>query len=134
MSIRLRAALAWIFPRPGIRYQGRGCTPEACGYRDHFHDLLEAGAGRVFGLSSQDTDYQSEVVERLSLPFEMISDPDLILAETLKLPTFDAAGDRLFKRLTMVVRGGVLEHIFYPIFPPDRHAEQVLNWLRTHPQ
>nr|WP_244431706.1 peroxiredoxin [Segniliparus rugosus] len=111
----------------------RGCTPESCGFRDHFHDLLEAGAGRVYGLSSQDSDYQREVVERLHLPFDMLSDPGFSLAEALRLPTFEAGGARLHTRLTLVLREGRVEHVFYPIFPPDRHAEQVLAWLRGNP-
>ncbi|WP_338100372.1 MerR family DNA-binding transcriptional regulator [Mycolicibacterium mageritense] len=140
-----RRAVIYIYPltgRPGTDIPdgwdaipgARGCTPESCGFRDHFRDLLEAGAGRVFGLSSQDTDYQSEVVERLSLPFDMLSDPGFLVADALRLPTFEAGGARLYKRLTMVVRGGVIEHVFYPIFPPNEHAGQVLTWLREHPQ
>jgi peroxiredoxin/DNA-binding transcriptional MerR regulator len=139
-----RRTVIYIYPltgRPGIDLPAgwnsipgaRGCTPEACGFRDHFHDLLEAGAGRVYGLSSQDTGYQNEVVERLGLPFEMLSDPALSLADALGLPTFEASGTRLFKRLTLVIRDGVIEHVFYPIFPPDEHAEQVLTWLRENP-
>lgn len=140
-----RRTVIYIYPltgRPGTDLPdgwdsipgARGCTPESCGFRDHFGDLLEAGAGRVFGLSSQDTAYQSEVTERLSLPFDMLSDPDFVLADALRLPTFEAGGNRLFKRLTLVVRAGVIEHVFYPIFPPNEHAQQVLTWLRGHPQ
>jgi len=106
----------------------RGCTPESCGFRDHFADLRGLGAG-VFGLSTQDTDYQREAAERLELPFELLSDVDFRLTDALSLPTFDFEGARLLKRLTMVVRDGVVEHVFYPVFPPDRHAEQVLTWL-----
>ncbi|MGW8375040.1 MerR family transcriptional regulator [Streptomyces sp. ODS28] len=112
----------------------RGCTPEACGFRDHYRELLDAGALRVFGLSSQDTGYQREVVERLRLPFEMLSDPDRELARALDLPTFEAGGMTLYKRLTLIVREGVIEHAFYPVFPPDEHAEQVLDWLRQAPR
>ncbi|AYF73838.1 MerR family transcriptional regulator [Nocardia yunnanensis] len=108
----------------------RGCTAEACGFRDHHAELQIAGAERVFGLSSQSTGYQREVVERLGLPFVMLSDPGLRLAEALSLPTFEAGGQRLYRRLTLVLRGGVIEHVFYPVFPPDQHAEQVLAWLR----
>ncbi|TVX97189.1 MerR family transcriptional regulator [Mycolicibacterium porcinum] len=140
-----RRTVIYIYPltgRPGTDVPrgwdsipgARGCTPESCGFRDHFRDLLEAGAGRVFGLSSQNTDYQGEVVERLALPFDMLSDPQFLMADTLRLPTFEAGGTRLFKRLTMVVRAGLIEHVFYPIFPPNAHAQQVLNWLRSHPQ
>ncbi|PKV83359.1 redoxin family protein [Streptomyces sp. TLI_146] len=112
----------------------RGCTPEACGFRDHYQDLLAAGADGVFGLSSQDTDYQREVVERLHLPFEMLSDPARSLAQELGLPTFRTNRLTLYKRLTLIVRDGVIEHVFYPIFPPNEHAGQVLNWLRDNPR
>jgi peroxiredoxin/DNA-binding transcriptional MerR regulator len=111
----------------------RGCTPEACGFRDHYQDLLTAGAVGVFGLSSQDTDYQREVVERLHLPFQMLSDPTLSLAQALNLPTFETSGLTLYKRLTLIIRDGVIEHVFYPIFPPTEHADQVLTWLRDVP-
>ncbi|MEV4441273.1 MerR family transcriptional regulator [Streptomyces sp. NPDC049577] len=112
----------------------RGCTPEACGFRDHHQELLAAGAARVFGLSGQTTAYQREVVERLRLPFAMLSDPALRLAEALRLPLFEAGGARLYKRLTLVVRDGLIEHVFYPVFPPGEHAGQVLEWLRAHPE
>lgn len=110
----------------------RGCTPESCGFRDHHQELLDAGVGRVFGLSSQDSDYQREVVERLHLPFGMLSDPTLSLAAALRVPTFEAGELTLYKRLTLVIRDGVIEHVFYPIFPPNEHAEQVLAWLRDN--
>jgi peroxiredoxin len=109
----------------------RGCTPEACGFRDHHQDLLAAGAAGVFGLSSQDTDYQREAVERLHLPFQMLSDPAFGLAGALGLPTFEADGRTLYKRLTLIIRDGVVEHAFYPVFPPGEHARQVLTWLRS---
>jgi peroxiredoxin len=108
----------------------RGCTPEACAFRDHYQDLLAEGAAGVFGLSSQDTDYQHEAVERLHLPFQMLSDPALRLADALGLPTFEAGGLTLYKRLTLIIRDGVVEHAFYPVFPPGEHAQQVLAWLR----
>ncbi|MEW2133243.1 MerR family transcriptional regulator [Streptomyces sp. NPDC005435] len=108
----------------------RGCTVESCGFRDHFEELREAGAAGVYGLSSQDTGYQREVVERLRLPFPMLSDPGFALAGALDLPTFEAAGRRLYRRLTLIVRDGVVEHVFYPVFPPGEHAERVLEWLR----
>ncbi|HEX5994355.1 MAG TPA: redoxin family protein [Jiangellales bacterium] len=111
----------------------RGCTTEACGFRDHYQDLLGAGAERVFGLSSQDTAYQREVVERLNLPFSMLSDPTLSLAHALDLPTFEAGGLTLFKRLTLIIRDDVIEHVFYPVFPPNEHAEKVLAWLHSNP-
>ncbi|MFF7726387.1 MerR family transcriptional regulator [Streptomyces sp. NPDC008001] len=110
----------------------RGCTAEACGFRDHHQELVAAGAARVHGLSGQDTTYQRELVERLRLPFSMLSDPSLSLAAALGLPTFEAGGQRLFKRLTLILRDGVIEHVFYPVFPPDRHAAQVLAWLQEN--
>ncbi|MGY0002359.1 MerR family transcriptional regulator [Micromonospora sp. I033] len=132
----------YLYPltgRPGIDLPdgwdaipgARGCTPEACAFRDHHRDLLDAGATAVYGLSSQTTEYQSEVVERLHLPFAMLSDPTFALAEALRLPTFDAGGQRLYKRQTLIVRDGEVEHVFYPIFPPHEHAAKVLDWLTS---
>lgn len=112
----------------------RGCTPESCGFRDLMAELAEAGAARVYGLSSQSTGYQREAVSRLHLPFGMLSDEGLALAGALGLPTFEAGGMTLYRRLTMIVTDGVIEHVFYPIFPPDRHAQEVLDWLRAHPR
>lgn len=111
----------------------RGCTPEACGFRDHAADLAGAGAA-VAGLSTQNTDYQREVVQRLRLPFPLLSDPDRRLAQALRLPTFQAGGLVLYKRLTLVVREGVVEKVFYPVFPPDGHAETVLGWIASRPE
>jgi peroxiredoxin len=111
----------------------RGCTTEACDFRDHHEDLAAAGAARVFGLSSQDGAYQKEVVDRLRLPFRMLSDSGFRLAEGLGLPTFEAGGTRLYKRLTLIISDGRIEHVFYPIFPPNEHARQVLAWLLDNP-
>jgi peroxiredoxin len=110
----------------------RGCTPESCGFRDHAADLAALGA-TVAGISTQDTAYQAEAAERLRLPFPLLSDADLALTSALRLPTFEIAGLTLTKRLTLVVRDGVVEHVFYPVFPPDGHAAEVLAWLRAHP-
>jgi peroxiredoxin len=110
----------------------RGCTPESCGFRDHAADLRAAGAD-VAGLSTQDSDYQREVVDRLHLPFPLLSDAGLELTRTLDLPTFTVGGQVLLKRFTLVVREGTIEHVFYPVFPPDEHASVVLEWLRAHP-
>lgn len=109
----------------------RGCTNQACDFRDHHADLLAAGAAAVYGLSTQSRGYQAELVERLRLPFTMLSDPELLLAAELGLPTFTAAGMTLYRRHTLVLRDGIVEHVFYPVFPPDQHAEQVLAWLAT---
>jgi peroxiredoxin len=109
----------------------RGCTAEACSFRDHHAELLAAGAD-VYGLSSQSTEYQREAVARLHLPFPLLSDERLALADALQLPTFTAGGMRLFERLTMVVAVGIVEHVFHPV-EPDGHAEEVLSWLRDRP-
>lgn len=106
----------------------RGCTPESCGFRDHYHALTALHV-RLYGLSTQTTDYQREAVERLHLPFEILSDADFALTNALRLPTFEFEGVRLLKRLTLVVSGGKIEKVFYPVFPPDKHAEQVIAWL-----
>jgi peroxiredoxin len=110
----------------------RGCTPESCGFRDHAADLWDAGAA-VAGLSTQSTEDQLEVVERLGLPFPLLSDGDLQLTHALALPTHIVAGQTLVKRLTLVVRDGRIEHVFYPVFPPDTHAPKVLAWLLARP-
>lgn len=110
----------------------RGCTTEACDFRDHYRQLTDAGADRVYGLSSQDSAYQREVAERLRLPFTLLADVGLALADELDLPTFEADGMRLYKRLTLILRDGRIEHVFYPVFPPNTHAQQVLAWLTTH--
>jgi len=112
----------------------RGCTPEACAFRDHHADLLAAGASAVYGLSTQDTGYQREAVERLHLPFAMLSDESFALTEALGLPTFEAGGEVLLRRLTMIVLDGVVERVFYPVFPPDAHAAEVLAWLVANPE
>lgn len=112
----------------------RGCTTEACSFRDHHDDLTAAGAAHVYGISSQTPDYQAELVGRLHLPFPMLSDPDFQLADALALPTFTAPGhDRLYKRLTLIIDGGGIEQVFYPVFPPNTHATDVVAWLRENP-
>ena len=110
----------------------RGCTPQSCAFRDQFADLKALRVDHLFGLSTQDTAYQREVVERLHLPFPLLSDEDLTLTRTLRLPTFEANGMTLVKRLTMVIRDGVIEHVFYPVFPPDRNAADVIAWLQAN--
>lgn len=110
----------------------RGCTPQACGFRDHYQELLQFNVA-VFGLSTQRTEYQREMADRLHLPFEILSDADFNLCEALSLPTFEVEGMRLVKRLTMIVRSGQIEHVFYPVFPPNESADQVLQWVRKAP-
>ena len=111
----------------------RGCTPESCGFRDHHADLRQAGAAAVFGLSTQPSNYQRELAERLELPFAILSDADLALTRALRLPAFEAAGHTLIKRLTMLIADGRIEHVWYPVFPPDRHAGEVVTWLGANP-
>lgn len=106
----------------------RGCTPQACAFRDHHRELLKLGV-QVFGLSTQDTDYQREAVERLHLPFELLSDAELAFAHALRLPTFEVEYMRLIKRLTLIVRDGYIEKVFYPVFPPDENPGEVMAWL-----
>ena len=134
--------VVYIYPRTGRPDQdllpgwnaipgARGCTPQSCAFRDHYQELKRAGASQIFGLSTQDTEYQREAAERLHLPFELLSDEKLAFARALKLPTFDVAGMRLIKRLALIARDGVIEKVFYPVFPPDRNAGDVLDWLAS---
>jgi peroxiredoxin len=99
----------------------RGCTPQTCSFRDHYQELAEMGA-EVYGLSTQTTEYQREMAERLHLPFEILSDVEFKLVDAL----------RLVKRLTLVVRHGRIEHVFYPVFPPNESAGEVVGWLKAH--
>ncbi|HZS94839.1 MAG TPA: peroxiredoxin, partial [Chloroflexota bacterium] len=109
-----------------------GCTPESCGFRDHYGELRVLGAN-VFGMSTQTIEEQNEARERLGLPFDILSDRELRLAHALNLPTFEVEGRVMLKRLTMIVRAGAIERVFYPIFPPDKHAGEVVAWLEEHP-
>lgn len=111
----------------------RGCTPQSRAFRDHFEGLLGSGARAVFGLSTQETGYQREMAERLRLPFAVLSDAGLRLTRALRLPTFEAGGMVLLKRLTLVLHAGAVEHVFYPVVPPERGAAEVAAWLRAHP-
>ena len=131
--------IVYCYPRTGAPGQpvpkgwddipgARGCTPESCGFRDHYHALQSLHV-RVFGLSTQTPEYQQEAVSRLHLPFEILSDADFQLTNALRLPTFEFEGVRLLKRLTMILSDGKIEKVFYPVFPPDKHAEEVVAWL-----
>lgn len=111
----------------------RGCTPQSCAFRDHFAELAAVGAQHVFGLSTQDNAYQREAADRLRLPFALLSDDRLAFARETRLPTMEVEGEVLLKRVTLIVRNGVVEHVFYPVFPPDRNASDVIDWLRAHP-
>jgi peroxiredoxin len=108
----------------------RGCTPQSCAFRDHYATLTALGVAHLYGLSTQDTDYQREAATRLHLPFPILSDADLKLSWALRLPTFTAAGLTLLKRLALVIDDGVITKVFYPVFPPDKNAEEVIDWLR----
>jgi len=109
----------------------RGCTPQSCGYRDHYAEFKELGI-RVFGVSTQTTEFQQELVGRIKLPFEVLSDWEYKLTKAMELPTFEFEGQRLLKRMAWVCDGGKITKVFYPVFPPDRNAETVLEWLRKN--
>jgi peroxiredoxin len=134
----------YIYPmtgRPGVPLPdgwdgipgARGCTPQSCAFRDHYSDLKSLKTS-VFGLSAQTTDYQKEARDRLHLPFDLLSDSELRLKQALGLPTFNVAGMELYKRLTLIAENGRIRKVFYPVFPPDRNADEVLAWLRQNAQ
>jgi peroxiredoxin len=136
-------SVLYIYPRtgvPGVDLPpgwddipgARGCTPQSCGFRDHFAELKTLGVSHLFGLSTQDTDYQREAAERLHLPFAILSDAKLAFARALNLPTFSVAGMMLLKRMALVIDDGVIDKVFYPVFPPDQNAADVVAWLRGH--
>jgi peroxiredoxin len=134
--------VVYIYPRTGRPGQApptgwdaipgaRGCTPQSCSFRDHFAELKRLGVAQLYGLSTQDTAYQHEAVERMHLPFAILSDADLNLTRALNLPTFKVDGMTLIKRMAWVIDDGVITKVFYPVFPPDKSAEEVVTWLRT---
>jgi len=133
--------VVYIYPRTGVPGVdappgwddipgARGCTPQSCGFRDHFVELKALGVANVFGLSTQNTDYQSEAAQRLHLPFPVLSDAELKFTRALHLPTFSAAGMTLLKRMALVFDDGAITKTFYPVFPPDKNAEEVISSLR----
>ena len=133
----------YCYPRTGVPGEAlpegwnaipgaRGCTPQACAFRDHASELAALGV-TLFDIGTQSTAYQREMAERLHLPFEILSDANLAFANALRLPTFEVAGMHLIKRLTLITRDGVIEHVFYPVFPPDEHASEVVQWLERNP-
>ena len=135
-------SVVYIYPRTGVPGQAlptgwdeipgaRGCTPQSCGFRDHFGELKRLGVAQLYGLSTQDTAYQQEAASRLQLPFPILSDEKLGLAKALKLPTFTAAGMTLLKRMALVIDDGVITKAFYPVFPPDQNAQEVIAWLQA---
>jgi peroxiredoxin len=136
--------VVFAYPRTGVPGQislvddwdmipgARGCTPQTCSFRDLFAELKAAGVAQVFGLSTQSNEYQTEMASRLHLPFPVLSDEKLELARALKLPTMEVAGLTLIKRLALIVDDGRITHVFYPVFPPDRNAGDVLEWLKKN--
>jgi peroxiredoxin len=136
-------SVVYIYPRTGRPDQelptgwnaipgARGCTPQSCSFRDHYQELKTLGVSELFGLSTQDSAYQREAVERLHLPFELLSDENLEFARALKLPTFEVDGMTLIKRMALIVREGVIRKVFYPVFPPDKNASDVRAWLSAN--
>jgi peroxiredoxin len=134
--------VVYIYPRTGRPGQAlptgwdgipgaRGCTPQSCGFRDHFADLKRLGVDHLFGLSTQTIEYQREAVERLHLPFAIVSDEKLALTRAMKLPTFAVDGMTLIARMAWVIDDGIITHVFYPVFPPDRSAQDVVDWLQA---
>ena len=138
-------SVVFAYPRTGVPGQpglvddwdqipgARGCTPQSCSFRDLNRDLLQAGAARVLGLSTQTSDYQREAVARLHLPFPLLSDAGLALTSAMRLPTMTVAGHTLLKRMSWIVDDGTITAMQYPIFPPDRNAADVLAWLLANP-
>ena len=134
--------VVYIYPRtgrPGVALPdgwdaipgARGCTPQSCSFRDHFAELKSLGVAHLFGLSTQRSDYQREAVSRLHLPFPILSDADLRFARALSLPTFEVADMTLLKRMVLIIDGGLIAKAFYPVFPPDESAAEVIDWLRS---
>ena len=132
--------VVYIYPRTGVpgvdsspgwdQIPGaRGCTPQSCSFRDNFGELKRLGVAQLYGLSTQDTAYQQEAANRLHLPFPILSDEKLSLTKALKLPTFTASGMTLLKRMALVIDDGAIRKAFYPVFPPDKNAEEVIAWL-----
>jgi len=140
LSTLLGRTIVYAYPRtgrPGVPNPdgwdlipgARGCTPQACSFRDHFDELRRLGVDHLYGLSTQSTAYQREAWERLHLPFLLLSDEDLRLAKAMRLPTFETAGTTLLRRFTLVIEAGAVTHVFYPVFPPDQSATEVISWL-----
>ena len=134
--------VVYVYPRtgrPGVPLPdgwdaipgARGCTPQSCSFRDHFAELKSLGVAHLFGLSTQDTDYQREAVDRLHLPFAILSDAGLRFTHALGLPTFEVTGMTLLKRMVLVIDDGIIAKVFYPVFPPDESAAAVVGWLRS---
>jgi peroxiredoxin len=134
--------VVYLYPRTGVpgvdppdgwdQIPGaRGCTPQSCSFRDHAGELQRLGVAQLFGLSTQGTAYQQEVATRLHLPFPLLSDERLALAKALNLPTFSVAGMTLLKRMALIIDDGVIVKAFYPVFPPDKSASEVVAWIQA---
>jgi peroxiredoxin len=145
LSVLPGRVVVYAYPRtgqPGVENPdgwdmipgARGCSPQSCAFRDHFAELKALGVEYLFGLSTQDTDYQREAASRLHLPFPPLSDADRKLANAMRLPIFQASRLTLLKRFTLVIDDGVISHVFYPVFPPDRNAGDVIEWLAARPE
>jgi peroxiredoxin len=143
LSLRPGLTILYAYPltgRPGVPLLpgwdaipgARGCTPESCSFRDHHAEIRRLGAD-VFGLSTQSTEYQREVKDRLHLTFDLLSDETLSFSDALTLPTFTVESLRLLRRLTLVIHEGTIERVFYPIFPPDKHPAEVVAYLQHRP-
>jgi peroxiredoxin len=139
-AAKARTLVLYVYPRTGTPGEpspdgwdaipgARGCTPQSCAFRDHHAELRTLGAD-VIGLSAQPTAEQAAFAAREHLPFALLSDRALRLARALTLPTFEAGGMRLYKRITLVVEDAAIAKAFYPVFPPDRNAADVITWLR----
>lgn len=116
----------------GMKYREQEVVRQSCAFRDHFAELRRLGVNRLFGLSTQAAEYQREAADRLHLPFPLLSDKSLSLANALNLPTFEAGGLTLLKRLTMIIEDGRIQHIFYPVHSPDKNADAVIAWLKAN--
>ncbi len=142
-ALQASRTMIYVYPMTGVPGQplpagwdeipgARGCTPQTCAFRDAYAEFVHLNV-EIFGLSTQTTEYQREMAKRLELPFEVLSDSKYEFCDALGLPTFDVNGTRLLKRLTLVVKDRRIEHVFYPVFPPNLNAAEVLRWLRSSP-
>jgi len=134
--------VVYVYPRTGVPGVdappgwddipgARGCTPQSCGFRDHFAELKRLGVAQLYGLSTQDSGYQREAATRLHLPFPILSDEKLALTRAMNLPTFTTSGMTLLKRMALVIDDGKITKVFYPVFPPDKNAAEVVAWLQA---
>jgi peroxiredoxin len=109
----------------------RGCSPQACSFNDASGKLYAAGVKQLFGLSTQDSEYQREARGRLGLAYQLLSDENLEFTKKMSIPTFEWKGRQLTKRVTLAIDDGVVVKVWYPVFPSDRSAGDVLEWLKA---